>query len=122
MDIFGNRQNIVTDIKEGAINNLTIQIPRSIVKVGNDIGLVVRVSDKICWITDHYIAKDGTETANLTEMTNTTGSDANVLKYKIDSNVLSFNYATTEGEELNVNVTVAIIYNRNFYCGGKKNE
>lgn len=114
MDIFGNRQNIVTDIKEGAINNLTIQIPRSIVKVGNDIGLVVRVSDKICWIGDHHIAKDGTETANLAEMTNTTGSDANVLKYKIDSNVLSFNYANTKGEEQNVNVTVAIIYHRNF--------
>lgn len=114
MEILGNRQNIVTDIREGAVNNLIIQIPRSIVKVGNDIGVVVRVSDKICWIGEHHISNDGTETVTLTEMTNTTGSDSNVLKYKIDSNVLSFNYATSDGAEENVNVNVAIIYHRNF--------
>lgn len=114
MDIFGNRQNIVTDIKEGVANNLTIQIPRSIVKVGNTIGLVVRVSDKICWVGEHNIANDGSETVALVDMTNTTGDDTNLLKYKIDKNILSFNYATTKGEEQNVNVTVAVIYNRNF--------
>lgn len=114
MVIFGNRQNTVTDIKEGAVNNLTIQIPRSIVKVGNDIGVVVRVSDKICWAGEHHITQDGTETVALTEMTNTTGGDTKTLKYKIDKNVLSFNYATTEGENENVNVNVAIIYHRNF--------
>ena len=114
MEILGNRQNIVTDIKEGAVNNLTIQIPRTIVKVGNDIGMVVRVSDKICWIGEHHIAQDGAETTALTEMTNTTGSDSNILKFKIDINVLSFNYATSEGAEENVNVNVAIIYHRNF--------
>lgn len=114
MNIFGNRQNIVTDIKEGVVNNLTIQIPRSIVKVGNTIGLVVRVSDKICWVGEHYIANDGSETVALVDMTNTTGDDTNLLKYKIDKNILSFNYATTKGEEQNVNVTVAVIYHRNF--------
>ena len=114
MDIFGNRQNIVTDIKDGVANNLTIQIPRSIVKVGNTIGLVVRVSDKICWVGEHNIANDGSETVALVDMTNTTGDDTNALKYKIDKNILSFNYATTKGEEQNVNVTVAVIYHRNF--------
>lgn len=114
MDIFGNRQNIVTDIKEGVANNLTIQIPHSIVKVGNTIGLVVRASDKICWVGEHNIANDGSETVALVDMTNTTGDDTNLLKYKIDKNILSFNYATTKGEEQNVNVTVAVIYHRNF--------
>ena len=114
MNIFGNRQNIVTDIKEGVANNLTIQIPRSIVKVGNTIGLVVRVSDKTCWVGEHNIANDGSETVALVDMTNTTGDDTNLLKYKIDKNILSFNYATTKGEEQNVNVTVAVIYHRNF--------
>lgn len=114
MEILGNRQNIVTDIKEGAVNTLTIQIPRSIVKVGNDIGVVVRVSNKICWIGEHHIAQDGSETVALTDMTNTTGGDTNALKYKIDKNILSFTYATSEGAEENVNVNVAIIYHRNF--------
>lgn len=116
MDVFGNRQNVVTDIKEGVANNLTIQIPRSIVKVGNTIGLVVRVSDKICWVGEHNITQDGIETAALTAMTNTAGSDTNVLKYKIDKNILSFNYTTSKGaeENVNVNVNVAIIYYRNF--------
>lgn len=114
MDIFGNRQNIVTDINEGPVNNLTIQIPRSVVKVGNTIGLVVRVSDKICWVGEHNIANDGLETVALADMTNTTGADTNLLKYKIDKNILSFNYANKKSEEENVNVTVAIIYHRNF--------
>ena len=114
MEIFGNRQNVVTDISEGLVNNLTIQIPRSVVKVGNSISLVVRVSDKICWVGEHNIAQDGTETVALTEMTNTTGGDTKTLKYKIDKNVLSFSYATSEGAEENVNVNVAIIYHRNF--------
>ena len=114
MVILGNRQNIVTDITEGAVNAINIAIPRSVVKVGNTIGLVVRVSDKICWVGEHNIANDGSETVALADMTNTTGADANVLKYKIDKNFLSFNYATTKGEEQNVNVTVAIIYHRNF--------
>lgn len=114
MEVFGNRQNIVTDITEGAVNTLNITIPGTVVKVGNTIGLVVRVSDKICWVGEHNIANDGSETVALADMTNTTGDDTNLLKYKIDKNILSFNYATTKGEEQNVNVTVAIIYHRNF--------
>lgn len=116
MEILGNRQNIVTDIKEGAVNAINFTIPRSVVKVGNTIGLVVRVSDKICWVGEHNITNDDSETVALTDMTNTTGADTNVLKYKIDKNILSFNYASTKGKEenVNVNVTIAIIYHRNF--------
>lgn len=114
MDVLGNRQNVVTDITEGLVNNISIAIPQSVVKVGNTIGLVVRISDKICWVGEHNIANDGSETVVFTDMTNTTGSDTNFLKYKIDKNILSFKYATTKDEEQNVNVTVAIIYHRNF--------
>lgn len=116
MIILGNRQNIVTDITEGEVNDLNITIPREVVKVGNTIGLVVRVSDKICWVGEHNIAQDGAETVALTAMTNTTGSDTNSLKYRIDKNILSFDYTTSKGaeEKVNTNVNVAIIYHRNF--------
>ena len=114
MEILGNRQNVVTNISRGLVNNIKVEIPRSIVKVGNTIGLVVRVSNKICWVGEHNISQDGVETVALTEMTNSTGGDVNVLKYKIENNVLSFSYVTSEGADENVDAKVAVIYHRNF--------
>lgn len=113
MVVYGNRQCTVGVETSGDINKITFEIPSDIVKVGNTVDILVRPVSGVCWKTTYDFATDQTATKNLTAMTKV-GADSNTMKYKVAENVVSFAYQNTDGENVDNDSMVTVVYHRNF--------
>ena len=113
MVVYGNRQSTVAVEKSGDINKITFEIPSEIVKVGNTVDILVRPVSGVCWKTTYDFTTDKTATKNLSAMTKV-GTDSNTMKFKINANVVSFEYKNGESANVDNDSIVAVVYNRNF--------
>ena len=113
MVVYGNRQCTVGVETSGDINKITFEIPSEIVKVGNTIDILVRPVSGVCWKTSYDFTADHTATKNLTAMTKV-GTDSNTMKYKVNANVVSFEYKNGDGTNVDNDSVVAVVYHRNF--------
>ena len=113
MVVYGNRQCTVGVETSGDINKITFEIPSEIVKVGNTIDILVRPVSGVCWKTTYDFTTDKTANKNLTAMTKV-GTDSNTMKYKVGENVVTFAYQNTNGENVDNDSVVAVVYHHNF--------
>lgn len=113
MVVYGNRQSTVGVETSGDINKITFEIPSEIVKVGNTVDILVRPSSGVCWKTTYDFTTDVTATKNLTAMTKV-GTDSNTMKYKVTENAVTFVYQNSDGENVDNDSVVAVVYHRNF--------
>ena len=113
MVVYGNRQCTVGVETSGDINKMTFEIPSEIVKVGNTVDILVRPTSGVCWKISYDFTADHTATKNLTAMTKV-GTDSNTMKFKITSNVVSFEYKNGESTNVDNDSIVAVVYHRNF--------
>lgn len=113
MVVYGNRQNIVGLEMTGDVNKVNFEIPPEIVKVGNTVDILVRPVSGVCWKVSHEFTTDQTVTKNLANMSKV-GTDSNTMKFKITTNVVSFEYQNGDGANVDNDSMVAVVYHRNF--------
>ena len=113
MVVYGNRQVEVGVQAKGDANNVTIEIPSDIIKVGNSVDILVRPKDGVCWKVSHDFTTDKTATKSSTAMTKV-GTDTNTMKFSITNNVISFTYQNGDSTNVANNSVVAVVYHRNF--------
>ena len=113
MVVYGNRQCTLGVETSGDLNEITVEIPSEIVKVGNSVDILVRPASGVCWKTNYDFTTDQTANKNLTAMTKV-GTDSNTMKYKVTGNVVSFVYQSAEGVNVDNDSMVAVVYHRNF--------
>ena len=113
MEIFGTRQNLVTKIYRGDVNNLSIMLPKNVVAIGNSVDIIVRPISGACWKTSYDFTADGIVSKNASAMTKV-GTDSNTMKYSITNNAVSFTYQNGENADVVNDSLIAVIYHRNF--------
>lgn len=113
MVVYGNRQNLVTTNLVGNINDVTFEIPKDIVLVGNSIDIFVRPVDGVCWKVSYNFTTDKNANKNLSAMTKE-GTDTNTMKWKVTNNVISFQYQNESGTNVENASNISIVYHRNF--------
>lgn len=113
MEICGSNQNLVGKTYRGDANTIAIEIPKSMVAVGNTVDIIVRPSAGICWKVSHDFTSDSRITKNTAAMTKV-GTDSNTMKWSVKNNVISFTYQNAEGANVVNDSLVAVIFHRNF--------
>ena len=113
MVVYGSRQNLVTTNFGGNINVVTFEIPKDIVLVGNSIDIIVRPLDGVCWKVSYDFTTDKNVNKNLTSMSKV-GTDTNTMKWKVTNNVISFQYQTESGINVENDSIISVVYHRNF--------
>lgn len=113
MVVYGSRQNLVTTNFGGDINNVTFEMPKDIVLVGNSIDIIVRPIAGVCWKVNHDFTTDKNVNKNLAAMTKV-GTDSNTMKWKVTDNKITFQYQNESGENVVNDSLVSIVYHRNF--------
>ena len=113
MVVYGNRQVEVGVQAKGDANNVKVEIPSDIIKVGNSVDILVRPKDGVCWKTSYDFTTDNTSTKASTAMTKV-GTDTNTMKFSITNNVISFTYQDGQSANVANDSVVAVVYHRNF--------
>lgn len=113
MEIYGTNQNLVGKTYRGDANTVAIEIPRSMVAVGNSVDIIVRPSAGICWKVTHDFTTDSRITKNPAAMTKV-GTDSNTMKWSVTSNVIGFTYQNADGADVATDSLIAVVYHRNF--------
>ena len=113
MVVYGNRQVEVGVQAKGDANNVKVEIPSDIIKVGNSVDILVRPKDGVCWKTSYDFTTDKTATKASTAMTKV-GTDTNTMKFSITNNVISFTYQDGQSANVANDSVVAVVYHRNF--------
>ena len=113
MVVYGNRQVEVGVQANGDANNVKVEIPSDIIKVGNSVDILVRPKDGVCWKVSHDFTTDKTATKASTAMTKV-GTDTNTMKFSITNNVISFTYQDGQSANVANDSVVAVVYHRNF--------
>ena len=113
MVVYSNRQVEVGVQANGDANNVKVEIPSDIIKVGNSVDILVRPKDGVCWKVSHDFTTDKTATKASTAMTKV-GTDTNTMKFSITNNVISFTYQNGESVNVANDSVVAVVYHRNF--------
>ena len=114
MAVYGKRQCTVGVETSGDINKISFEIPSDIVKVGNSVDILVRPSSGVCWKATYDFATDERANKNLSAMTKVGGTDSNTMKYKVAENEVTFVYQNTDGENVDNDSMVVVVYHRNF--------
>lgn len=113
MKIYGSNQNLVGKTYRGDANTIAIEIPKSVVAVGNSIDVIVRPTAGVCWKVTHDFTTDSRITKNSAAMTKV-GTDSNTMKWSVTNNMIGFTYQSTDGENVDNDSLIAVIYHRNF--------
>lgn len=113
MEIYGTNQNLVGMTYRGDANTIAIEIPKSMVAVGNTVDIVIRPSAGICWKDSHDFTTDSRITKNPAAMTKV-GTDSNNMKWSVTNNVIGFTYQNADGANVDNDSLIAVIYHRNF--------
>lgn len=113
MEIYGTNQNLVGKTYRGDANTVAIEIPKSMVAVGNTVDIIVRPSAGICWKVSHDFTTDSRITKNPAAMTKV-GTDSNTMKWSVTNNVIGFTYQNADGANVDNDSLIAVIYHRNF--------
>ena len=113
MVVYGNRQVEVGVQAKGDANNVTIEIPSDIIKVGNSVDILVRPKDAVCWKVSYDFTTNKMVTKSATAMTKV-GTDTNTMKFAITNNVISLNYQNGDSSNVANDSVVAVVYHRNF--------
>lgn len=113
MVVYGNKQNLVTTNFGGNINDVTFEIPKDIVLVGNSIDIFVRPVAGVCWKVSYDFTTDKNANKNLAAMSKV-GTDTNTMKWKVTDNVISFQYQNESGTNVENDSIISVVYHRNF--------
>lgn len=114
MEIYGSNQNLVGKTYRGDVNTIAIEIPRSMVAVGNTVDIIVRPSAGICWKVTHDFTSDSRITKNPATMTKVGTDNNNTMKWSATNNVIGFTYQNADGTDVANDSLVAVIYHRNY--------
>lgn len=113
MEIYGSNQNLVGKTYRGDVNTIAIEIPTTMVAVGNSIDVIVRPTAGVCWKVSHDFTTDGIITKNTAAMTKV-GTDSNTMKWSVTNNMIGFTYQNADGANVANDSLIAVIYHRNF--------
>lgn len=113
MEIYGTNQNLIGKTYRGDVNTIAIEIPKSMVVVGNTVDIIVRPSAGICWKATHDFTTDSRITKNQAAMTKV-GTDSNTMKWSVTNNVIGFTYQGAGDANVDNDSLIAVVYHRNF--------